>query len=176
MAATKPVPRDANGVVSPFADGTGAAAAVTLDGSGNVPVVQIQRYAEDVLFNSVAITDTSSHASTDNNLAGLLGAPADCRGFRGKTIIFNTTLNQAVTVYVDVSRDGTNWVTTGNSGSQPANAGYQAMMESKTGAQPGNTIFCAGLDEYWPYLRVHAICGAAPTSGALSVWLEKAAV
>jgi hypothetical protein len=158
------LPRDANSVVGEFADADGQAAPAHEDAAGFLLTdTAVLGYGEDVLFGALAITDTTQHNS----------ATSDCRGYRSKAIFVTTSLNQSANVSVDVSRDGVTWVVLGAAAALPA--GTYTLNGNETGASPGQTSFVAGLSNPWPYVRVHATCPTAPTSGTLSAWLEKRA-
>ncbi len=158
------LPRDPNDVVGQFEDSAGNAAPAHEDGAGDVLIdVGILGYGEDVLFAALAIADTAEHDS----------APSNCRGYKSKAIFVTTSLNQSVNVSVDVSRDGSVWVNLNSPASLPA--GTFTLDGNETGASPGQTSFVAGLNNPWPYVRVHATCPVAPTAGTISAWLEKLA-
>ena len=174
--STAPLPRDANGQVAPFADGTGKAAAPQLDSQGNVPVslsspldsqgnvlvtLGAHTYLEDALFNAMAITDTITHYSTISTT----------QGWRRKVIVITHTLNQTVTITPRVSRDGVNWQELPNTGALAA--GMYLLWGAAAGGNSTWGFSIAGLDAPWPYMDVTAVCTTAPTSGSLSVLLEK---
>lgn len=105
--------------------------------------------AESVVFNALAIRDTSAHnGTTSQNF-----------GYRVKTIIVNNGLDQTVTLQCQGSRDGTNWINIGTTWDVVANSQIYQTCET-----------------YFPYLRAIATCSVSPTTGTLSLWLEKVGV
>jgi hypothetical protein len=105
--------------------------------------------AESAVFNALAIRDTSPHN----------GVSAQNLGYRVKTIIVNNGLNQAVTFQCQGSRDGTNWINIGTTWDVAA-----------------TTLTYQTCDTYFPYMRAVATCAVSPTTGTLSLWLEKVGV
>jgi hypothetical protein len=102
---------------------------------------------EVAAFEDEEIRDTSSHNS------GI----ADNIGYSMKTIIVENGLNQTVTFQCQASRDGVNhWFNVGSSFDVSASTDtYQTC------------------DAYFPFMRVQAQCGTAPTSGSLGVFFER---
>lgn len=115
----------------------------------NGAIVESPNVSEAVLFNAVAIRDTAAHNSTASTNTG----------YRVKTIIVSNGLNQIVSMQCQGSRDGTNWINIGSSWDVAAGANiYQSC------------------DTYFPYMRAVATCAVAPSTGTLSMWLEKVGV
>jgi hypothetical protein len=96
-------------------------------------------------FDAEAIRDTSVHN----------GAGFYLYDFQLKTIIYHNHLDQQVTLQVQASATGSSdWFNVGNSFNVSSSSdGYQT------------------IDAYFPYIRVTAQCGTAPTSGDLTVYL-----
>lgn len=104
---------------------------------------------ETAIFNALAIRDTNSHTSDVSiNI-----------GYRVKTLIITNGLNQTVTKQCQGSRDNSTWF----------NIGDPFTVSS------GATIYQT-CETYFPYLRATASCSVSPTTGALSMWVEKMGV
>ena len=73
-----------------------------------------------------------------------------------ETIIVDNALNQTVTIQLQASRDETKWFNVGSSFNVSA-----------------STITYQSTNDYFPYLRIQAQCSIAPTTGDLSVWIER---
>lgn len=101
---------------------------------------------KDKTFNALAIRDTSNHN----------GAKIDTGEFTAQTIVTYNSLNQQVTLQLQGSLDGTTWLNIGSTWDVAASANnYQTVSD------------------YFPCYRVTAICGTAPASGTLDVWILK---
>lgn len=104
---------------------------------------------ETTIFNALAIRDTDVHTSSvSTNI-----------GYRVKTLIITNTLDQTVTKQCQGSRDGSTWF----------NIGDPFTVTS------GATIYQT-CETYFPYIRGQASCAVAPTTGSLSMWVEKMGV
>jgi hypothetical protein len=104
---------------------------------------------ESQLFTNEAIRDTAAHNST----------ASINRGYRVKTVIVQSTLNQDATIQCQGSRDNSTWINIGSS--WPVTAGVSLYQS---------------CDTYFPYMRAVATCSVAPASGTLNMWLEKVGV
>ena len=113
--------------------------------------------SEDVLLANYLPPDTSPHPST--NYAVTIYA-------QQKTFFVVSTLNQACSVQVQWSRDGTNWFNLGGAVSVPA--GNVTISGEEIG--PSSV---SALNDYIPLLRVTVTCATQATSGAISVWLSR---
>lgn len=104
--------------------------------------------AEDQVFNALAIRDTSDHySSVSANI-----------GFTPKTILIENDLNQSVTLQCEGSRysDFSRFVEIGNGFVVTATTDdYQTATD------------------YFPFIRIKATCSTAPTSGDLTVYIDK---
>lgn len=103
-------------------------------------------FIESPMFSEEAIRDTNAHNSVG----------VDAQELPVKTVIVYNGLNQAVTLQMQGSRDNTNFFNVGNSFDVAA-----------------TTWYWQSCDTYFPYGRMIATCGSAPSSGTLSVWCEK---
>jgi hypothetical protein len=105
-------------------------------------------FTENPVFEAEEIRDTSVHNSS----------VSDSRGLAIKTIIIENHLNQTVTLQCQASAhlDFSNSFNVGNSFDVNADTDTYQTCES-----------------YFPYFRLTAICSTAPTSGNLTVLLEK---
>jgi hypothetical protein len=104
------------------------------------------KFIEDTMFDGQSIRDTSAHTSPTISSSEL---PV-------KTLIYNNTLDQTVTLQLQASRDQVNFFNVGSSFDVASNVwGYQTC------------------DTFFPYGRIIAQCGTAPTTGTVSVWCEK---
>jgi len=101
---------------------------------------------ETQIFTNEAIRDTAAHNSATGQNAG----------FRVKTVIVQSTLNQDASIQCQGSRDGSTWFNAG--GSWPVTASSSTYQTCET---------------YFPYLRAVATCAVAPASGTLNLWLER---
>jgi hypothetical protein len=98
-------------------------------------------------FDALEIRDTSVHNSD----------VIDNQGWKIKTIIIENGLNQTVSLQCQASVDGVNhWFDVGSS--------------FETSASTDTFQTC---DSYFPYFRLLAQCGSAPSSGDLSVFICK---
>jgi hypothetical protein len=115
----------------------------------NGATVEAPNVGETAIFDAVAIRNTSAtNSSSSSNI-----------GYRVKTVMVNNGLDQAVSIQCQGSRDGTNWINIGTAWSvATATWTYQSC------------------DTYFPYMRAVATCSVAPTTGTLSMWLEKVGV
>jgi hypothetical protein len=104
---------------------------------------------ESQLFTNEAIRDTAAHNS----------ASSTNRGYRVKTVLVQSTLNQDVSIQCQGSRDGTTWLNIGSAWTVTA-----------------STSIYQSCDTYFPYMRAVATCAVAPASGTLNMWLEKVGV
>lgn len=111
--------------------------------------VEAPNVGETALFDTESIRDTNAHNSTSSSN----------RGYRVKTVIVNNGLNQIVTMQCQGSRDDTNWINIGGTWDVAA-----------------TTLTYQSCDTYFPYMRAVATCSVAPSSGTLSMWLEKVGV
>ncbi len=105
-------------------------------------------FESDVVYDALAIRDTVSHISTVSSVIG----------YYPKTILIENGLNQIVTFQVQGSRtaDFAKVITVG------------ASFDVAAGSNDYQT-----LTDYFPYLRLTAICSVAPASGSLTVSVEK---
>ena len=99
----------------------------------------------DKVFDALAIRDTSNHNGTTVALVE----------YRLKTIIIENGLNQTVTFQCQGSAN--------DDFSNNFNIGASFDVTATT-----NTF--QTCDSYFPYMRLTAICGTAPTTGALTVY------
>jgi hypothetical protein len=102
---------------------------------------------EDHPFDAEAIRDTSVHTSpiTENV------------GFALKTLIIENDLNQVVTFTCEGS----------------ARSDFSKYFVIASWEHAANTTSYATCESYIPYWRIKAQCSVAPTSGTLTVFLEK---
>lgn len=105
-------------------------------------------FESDVIFNALALRSTAEQISTVSN----------CTGYIPKTILIENGLNQVVTFQAEGSRE--------ESFAKPITIGAPFDVAAAT-----NTY--QTLSDYFPFLRVKAICAVAPASGVLTVSLEK---
>lgn len=98
---------------------------------------------ERLLFDSEAIRDTSSHDS----------AITDIRWGCTKSMIFENTLNQEVTVNIYGSRNA-----------DMTNSFLRASFPIAAGT---NTV--QDCDCYFPYLQIKVSCASSPSSGVFTV-------
>jgi len=138
------LPKDEGSDVTDFENNFKAAANAPLMVGGGTLSAHITGEAQ--IFTNEAIRDTAAH----NSSAG------QNSGFRVKTIIVQSTLNQDVSIQCQGSRDGTNWFNIGTA--WPVTASTNAYQTCET---------------YFPYLRGIATCAVAPSSGTLNLWLER---
>ena len=103
-------------------------------------------FEESNILNALAIRDTVSHTSSSS--AGL--------GYLVKTVVYSNLLNQDVVIQLQASRDDSTYFNVG--ASWTATAGTTGWQST---------------DDYFPFMRCTAICSVSPSSGTLSVWLEK---
>ena len=104
---------------------------------------------ETVIFNNLAIRNTNTYTSdVSTNI-----------GYRVKTLIVTNTLDQTVTKQCQGSRDQSVWFNIGD----PFTVGA------------GVTLYQT-CETYFPYIRGQAFCTVAPTTGGLSMWVEKMGV
>lgn len=104
------------------------------------------QFLESAMFEEESIRDTNAHTSTS--------IPSNELPI--KTLIINNGLNQTVSLQMQASRDDTNWFNVGSAFDVAATTWtYQTC------------------DTFFPYGRIVATCGTAPTTGALSAWCEK---
>ena len=103
---------------------------------------------QDKVFNALAIRDTTSKTSTVSKL----------KGYDPKTILISNKLNQSVDIDCEGSEDAdfTEVWTIGNTITVAASTNDYATM-----------------GDYFPYMRCKAICATAPTTGELTLWIEK---
>ncbi len=101
---------------------------------------------EDQVFAALAIRDTSNHDSSES-MSG---------EFLAKTIFVENGLNQTVTLQLQGARNSV-WINIGSS--------FDATS---------TTNVYQTVDTYFPKYRLRAICGTAPTTGDLDVWIIKA--
>jgi len=104
---------------------------------------------ETTIFNGLEIRDTDDHTS----------AVSTNIGYRVKTLIVTNTMDQLVNKQCQASRDNSNWFDIGD------------PFEVAAGA----TIY-QSCETYFPYVRAIASCAVAPTTGTLSMWVEKMGV
>ena len=102
---------------------------------------------EQLAFDGEAIRDTSAHWST------LL----DNRGYKLKTIIVENGLNQTVSLEC--------WASRHSDFSHPFIIGASFDITAST----DDYQTC---DSYFPYMKVKATCGTAPTTGSLTIVFE----
>lgn len=100
------------------------------------------------IIDALAIRDTSNHNST----------VSDSVNYQAKTILIISTLDEDVTLQLQASCDlaFTDVIDVGSTftATKLVN-GYESV------------------DTYFPYFRVTAICATAPTTGVLTIVLEK---
>lgn len=104
---------------------------------------------ETQIFTALAIRDTNTYTST----------VSDNIGYRVKTLIVTNTLDQTVTKQCQGSRDNSTWFNIGDSFTISAGATIYQTCET-----------------YFPYIRAQASCAGSPTTGTLSMWVEKMGV
>ncbi len=124
-------------------------------------------FGEDVLFNSLAITDTVAHMSQTPGVTNPNpeGTPYDQVYAVQKTAVLESTLNQSVSVQPMWSRDRVNWYAFGTATAVNAYSG--------SGVAQTAVIALSTPSLYLPYVGLQATCATAPTSGTLSGWLER---
>jgi hypothetical protein len=120
--------------------------------------------AMTAVISALAIRDTSTHdATTDSGYTFLLNV----QNLAGaKELYVKNSLNQAVTITLEYSFDGSTVATIGNAA--PAIA-----------ASTNTTIDTSQIAELaggFPYVCVQAQCSVAPTSGSLTVYVENSMV
>lgn len=126
----------------------------TIDGvvAAHIPIVDHTGplpVQETEIFAALAIRDTSEHiSSVSENI-----------GYRVKTIIIKNELNQTVTLQCQGSRDSSDWFN----------------ITDSFNVSSATTIH-QSCETYFPYLRALATCPTAPTTGGLSMWIEKMGV
>jgi hypothetical protein len=98
---------------------------------------------EKLLFNNEAIRDTDSHDS----------AITDIRWGHTKTMIFENSLNQEVTVSIY--------------GSRSADMSNSFLRASFPLSSATNMVQDCGC--YFPYLQIKTSCVVAPTSGTVTI-------
>lgn len=104
---------------------------------------------EDKIFDALAIRDTSNHDSS----------VSDNQHNTAKSILVDNGLNQTVTFQLEGDRT--------SAFSTPVDIGSTFdIVASTRGYQT--------VDDYFPFLRLAAICTSAPTTGSLIVYIEKA--
>ncbi len=130
-------------------------------------------YGVDVLFDALAITDTSAHASTAPAARTPLnptGSKAEPNNFDEvyaphKTALVTSTLNEAVTLQPTWSADGITYY--------PFGSTVQVAAYSGTGPAESQIIALSTPSQYLPYVGLSATCTAAPTSGELNGTLAR---
>lgn len=106
------------------------------------------------VFNALAITDLVAHNS----------AVADARGYKSRAVVVVSTLNQSVSIQVQVSSDGVNFASVGSA---------QTVAASANAAFGSDVI--AALGQPYSYVRLVATgVTTAATSGTLSANIELA--
>lgn len=121
-------------------------------------------FGEDVLFDALAITDTVAHSSNlPVNSENPTGFAFDSIYAPYKTALFLSTLNQAVSIQPVWSRDLVDWYPFGSA----------QTIAASTGAPVPLALALSTPTLYLPFVGVQATCATAPTSGALSGWLER---
>lgn len=121
-------------------------------------------FGEEVLFDALAITDTAAHDSNGPASGNPTGTAFDQAYGVYKTALVTSTLNEAVSIQPQWSRDLTNWYAFGTA---------TAVTAWVSGAAVGAAIALSGPSLYVPYVRLVATCATAPTSGVLNAWLER---
>jgi hypothetical protein len=111
-------------------------------------MVQHSDYTSDLIFDSLAIRSTATQTSL----------VADCRGFQARTIIIENGLNQLVTFQIQKCRTG--------DFAKPIDIGASFDVAASSNDY-------RSLDVYFPFVRITATCTIAPTTGTLTVSLEK---
>lgn len=104
---------------------------------------------EDKIFDALAITDTSNHNST----------VSDNQHNTAKSILVDNGLDQTVTLQLEGDRT--------SAFSTPVDIG--APFDVTASTRDYHTV-----DDYFPHLRLAAICATAPTTGSLTVYIQKA--
>ena len=120
-------------------------------------------YGESVLFDALQIVDATAHMSEAPAGANPEGTPYDQVYAAHKTALVTSTLNQSVSLQPMWSRDRINWYPFGT----------PASVAASTGTAQTAVIPLSTPSQYVPYVGLQATCVTAPTSGALSAWLER---
>lgn len=105
-------------------------------------------FVEDQMFNALAIRDTNNHNS----------AVFDLRHFTPKTLIVENGLNQQVDLQLEGGREVTL--------AAKFNVGSVINVAATTNDY-------ATLSDAIPFVRLVASCATAPTTGTLTVYMEK---
>lgn len=103
---------------------------------------------EDKIVDAVAVRDTSDRFS----------AVSDNRGAVPKTVIVHNELNQSVAVQLQGDREATF--------SNVINIGSPFTINATSDDY-------VTMSDYFPYLRVKYTCSVAPTTGAVTIYMEK---
>ena len=99
---------------------------------------------QEMTFDALAIRDTSNHN----------GIIINNYDFQLKTIIIENGLNQAVTLQCQAS----------------AHSDFSANFNVGSSFQvSANTNTYQTCDAFFPFMRLSAICGSSPTTGALTI-------
>ena len=125
-------------------------------------------FGEDVMFDALAITDTTAHQPYGGNPIANdnpTGVAFDQVYAVNKTAVGTSTLNQSVSLQPVWSRDGTAWYAFGSATTVTAYSG--------SGTAVPWMIPLSTPSQYLPYVGVTATCATAPASGVLNGWVER---
>jgi hypothetical protein len=120
-------------------------------------------YGESVLFDGLAIADTTAHMSIAPSGTNPSGTPYDQVYAVCKTALVVSTLNESVSLQPMWSRDRVNWYAFGSA----------TTVAASSGTAQSTAIALSTATQYIPYVGLQATCATAPTSGTLSAWLER---
>ena len=121
-------------------------------------------FGTDVLWQSLAITDTAAHPSAPivtMPTSNPTGGPYDAQYAPYKTLLVTSTLDEAVDIQLTGSIDGQTYYPLGQPVSVAAWAGGTAPPASAW-------ITAATPSQYIPFIGAIATCATAPTSGTLT--------
>lgn len=104
-------------------------------------------YKESVVFDAVAIRDTAVYTS----------AVIDAEGYQNKTLVVENTLNQELTLTCEGS----------------ARADFSVYFTIASFPHSANTIGFQTCASYIPFWRMKAQAAVAPTTGSLTIFLER---
>lgn len=103
---------------------------------------------EDVLMNALSVRDTSEHVSS----------VSDNRGFVPKTVIIINGLNQAASVSLF--------------GSRTSDFSTELQLGSAASVAASSNDY-ATVSDYFPYIRAKVTAAASPSTGSITLYLEK---